>query len=249
MPWGGGRFVCKCIVAILFKLQLFYNLLFHEQMCVREEERIIMLNKKTIGAFVAAATLLSGFTFAALAPVAFANDGTGDTNQTEHSDNDVIFADEAFWLRAKKSMRIPPYGNGITVKQARDYNSYLDLGLLALSSVAVMQGGTPSIVGPHRGIVSKLDALKYFPNVTSIELLGNEVSDFSPLAKLKHLNSLYLNINESKAANAKLPYIENLKKLDLSGNDIFIKKGYKLSLIHISEPTRPCLSSRMPSSA
>ena len=47
-----------CIAALLFKLQLFYNLLFHAQMRVREEERISMLNKKTIGAFVAAATLL-----------------------------------------------------------------------------------------------------------------------------------------------------------------------------------------------
>ena len=39
-----------------------------------------MLKKKAIGAFVAAATLLSGFAFASFAPVAFANDGNSGSD-------------------------------------------------------------------------------------------------------------------------------------------------------------------------
>ena len=199
-----------------------------------------MLKKKAIGAFVAAATLLSGFAFASLAPVAFANDGTGDTNQTEHNDNDVIkFADKEFESRAKQSMDNYDLRNhntdhnysrnGIEIKQAREYNGFLRLGLFAFQIMNITPSGG-SIAGSFPSSVSKLDDLKYFPNVTDVSLSGNEVSDFSPLSSLSHLDTLSLNINTSKVPNAKLPYIKNLRKLELSSNDrIFFKEGYTLT--------------------
>ena len=57
-----------------------------------------MLKKKAIGAFVAAATLLSGFAFASLAPVAFATDGNSGSDIEKNCEVREKYDDERLGL-------------------------------------------------------------------------------------------------------------------------------------------------------
>ena len=212
-----------CIAALLFKLQLFYNLLFHAQMRVREEERISMLNKKTIGAFVAAATLLSGFAFASLPPVALASTGGNTSGQTGHNDNDAIqFADKEFGLWAIHSSQeahvIGPDDTKITYGQAKSFTGKLEFFYHRLGYTDVSKS------------VSNISDLQYFPNATGVELGEfNNVSDFSPLSHLTKLTILKISLYNGKKDLSSLPQMDSVKNFTLNASTYFPRVSNRIS--------------------
>lgn len=181
-----------------------------------------MLKKKAIGALVAAATLLSGFAFASLPPVALASTGSGDTNQTVHSDSDVIqFKSENFKIVSLSSM-----GNAhaikkdgvITYGEARAFAGDLDLGWDSLDLFR------------ENRVVSNISDLQYFPNVTSVELGEfNNVSDFSPLSHLKNLTSLEISLYNGKKDLSTLPQMDSVKHFTLHASRLFPKVSNRIS--------------------
>ena len=81
-------------------------------------------------------------------------------------------------------------------------------------------GGQPAILYPEKEILD----VPGFPNLTGEELTNRLIEQLNGFDTPIHLNETVLEIEKQE-------------------------EGFKLSLIHISEPTRPVCSSRMPSSA
>ncbi len=182
-----------------------------------------MLNKKTIGAFVAAATLLSGFAFASLPPAAFASTSGNTSSQTEHSDNDVIqFADKEFGLCAIYSLNqanvINSYDTGITYGQAKSFTGKLEFFYHRLGYTDVSKS------------VSNISDLQYFPKATGVELGEfNNVSDFSPLSHLTKLTSLNISVYNGNKDFSSLPQMNSVKHFRLNASTYFPRVNNQIS--------------------
>lgn len=195
---------------------------------VREEERIIMLKKKAIGAFVAAATLLSGFAFASLAPVAFANDGSGDTNQTEHSDNDVInFASDYFKEKVLDEVKAITDENGqkvfpdnlkdITYGQAKRVE-FLNLSADVYGYSKDKDGHITYMSTKPSPKVVDISDLRYFPNLTHLRLSFTNVENLKPLKNLTKLTHLAISGCEKVSDFSVIQNLKNLENLNVSEN-------------------------------
>ena len=202
-----------CIAALCLSCSHLTILLFHTPMCVREEERIIMLKKKAIGAFVAAATLLSGFAFASLPPVAFASTSGNTSGQTEHNDNDVIqFKDGKF-----KSGAIYSLSNVGTIWQDDQNITYAQAG--SFTGKLEFFHHDLNYPGDVVHSVSNISDLQYFPNVTSVELGEfNNVSNFSPLSHLKNLTSLNISVYNGNKDFSSLPQMNSVRHFRLNAS-------------------------------
>ena len=202
-----------CIAALCLSCSHLTILLFHTPMCVREEERIIMLKKKAIGAFVAAATLLSGFAFASLPPVAFASTSGNKSGQTEHNDNDVIqFKDGKF-----KSDAIYSLSNVGTIWQDDQNITYAQAG--SFTGKLEFFHHDLNYPGDVVHSVSNISDLQYFPNVTSVELGEfNNVSNFSPLSHLKNLTSLNISVYNGNKDFSSLPQMNSVRHFRLNAS-------------------------------
>ena len=221
---GGGvdLFMNALYSCVLFKLQLFYNLLFHAQMRVREEERISMLNKKTIGAFVAAATLLSGFAFASLPPVALAS--TNDDNKIINFQNPVVKKEALYLLNHNngggKELTDVTEGQAKRLTSIRlntntgDSNNFSDLKYFtSLKKVSLWTSAVPT----------GLDSLKSLHNLESLRIGSTlrkvNISDISGLTNLKSLEiNNATNLDDTKVNELK--DLTKLKKLTITGSDI-----------------------------
>ena len=170
-----------------------------------------MLKKKAIGAFVAAATLLSGFAFASLPPVAFAStSGGGNTENSTHSDSDnIVFKNLGFKqdvLNSLKSSGIikNSIAAEVTYGQAKQATS-LDL---------------TTYVGNTNPDFSDIEN---FPNLETLEFEYCTLSDksLSSIGKLTKLTKL--NISGSTISGiTSLEPLRNLTKLQELTIDIYL---------------------------
>ena len=183
-----------------------------------------MLNKKTIGAFVAAATLFSGFAFASLPPVALASTNTNNSGQTGHGDNDAIqFNDKRFKSAAVYSLNqanvIGSYDANITYGQAKSFTGKLEFFHHNINRP-----------GDVENSVSNISDLQYFPNATGVELGEfNNVSDFSPLSHLKNLTSLKISLYNGKKDLSSLPQMDSVKNFTLNASTYFPRVNNQIS--------------------
>lgn len=159
-----------------------------------------MLNKKAIGAFVAAVTLLSGFAFASLPPVAFASTSSGNTSDgSGHADSDnIVFKNQYFKNLVISSLKdgtnpIIKDGavNEITYAQARSVKS-LKLSLYNYDNTDISD-------------------IENFSNLETLEFDGGKFSNesLSSIGKLTKLTKLTI----SHASIVDISSLESLKNL------------------------------------
>lgn len=159
-----------------------------------------MLNKKAIGAFVAAVTLLSGFAFASLPPVAFASSSSGNTSDgSGHADSDnIVFKNQYFKNLVISSLKdgtnpIIKDGavNEITYAQARSVKS-LKLSLYNYDNTDISD-------------------IENFSNLETLEFDGGKFSNesLSSIGKLTKLTKLTI----SHASIVDISSFESLKNL------------------------------------
>ena len=180
-----------------------------------------MLNKKTIGAFVAAATLLSGFAFASLPPAALAS--TSDDNKIINFQNPVV-KKEALYLLNRNNGGVEltdvTEGQAKTLTAMRlntntgDSNNFSDLKYFTgLTKVALWTSANPT----------GLDSLKSLPNLESLRIGSTlrkvNVSDISSLTNLKSLEiNGATNLNDNNVTELK--GLTKLNKITIADSDI-----------------------------
>lgn len=156
-----------------------------------------MLNKKAIGAFVAAVTLLSGFAFASLPPVAFASPSSGNTNENgTHSDSDnIVFKNQAFKNAVIRSLK---YGT----------NPIISVDEITYAQAKSVKNLELSLYGDKSTDISDIEN---FPNLESIEFEYGEFSNesLSSIGKLTKLTK----INISHSSIDGISSLESLKGL------------------------------------
>ncbi len=180
-----------------------------------------MLNKKTIGAFVAAATLISGFAFASLPPAAFAS--TSEDNKIINFQNSVVKKVALYSLNRSHSggeLTDVTEGQAKTLKSMNintndgDSNNFSDLKYFTgLQKVHLWTSGDPT----------GLDSLKSIPTLESLSI-GSTLRkvNISDISDLKQLKSLAINgatnLNDSDVS--KLSGLTNLKKITITDSGI-----------------------------
>lgn len=187
-----------------------------------------MLNKKAIGAFVAAVTLLSGFAFASLPPVAFAStSGGGNTENSVHDDNDnIVFKNQDFKYAVLNSLKSSgiiknsiatevTYGQAKQVKSLdlTTYNSdtstdfsgienFINLESLKFDGGAFSDDSLKSI-----GKLTKLTKL----NISGSTITG--ITSLEPLKNLTNLQELTIDDYSKSTSVSDLSPLKNLTKL------------------------------------
>lgn len=187
-----------------------------------------MLNKKAIGAFVAAVTLLSGFAFASLPPVAFASSSSGNTNESgTHSDSDnIVFKNQDFKQAVLNSLKSSgiiknsiatevTYGQAKQVKSLdlTTYNSdtstdfsgienFINLESLKFDGGAFSDDSLKSI-----GKLTKLTKL----NISGSTITG--ITSLEPLKNLTNLQELTIDDYSKSTSVSDLSPLKNLTKL------------------------------------
>lgn len=161
-----------------------------------------MLNKKAIGAFVAAVTLLSGFAFASLPPVAFAStSGGGNTENSVHDDNDnIVFKNQDFKYAVLNSLKSSgiiknSIATEVTYGQAKQVKS-LDLTTYK-SNTSTDFSGIENFINLESlkfdGGAFSDDSLKSIGKLTKLTKLnisGSTISGITSLDSLKSLTKL-----------------------------------------------------------
>lgn len=187
-----------------------------------------MLNKKAIGAFVAAVTLLSGFAFASLPPVAFAStSGGGNTENSVHDDNDnIVFKNQDFKYAVLNSLKSSgiiknSIATEVTYGQAKQVKS-LDLTTYK-SNTSTDFSGIENFINLESlkfdGGAFSDDSLKSIGKLTKLTKLnisGSTISGITGLDSLKSLTKLQeLTIDDySKSTSVSdLSPLQNLTKL------------------------------------
>ncbi len=187
-----------------------------------------MLNKKAIGAFVAAVTLLSGFAFASLPPVAFAStSGGGNTENSVHSDNDnIVFKNQDFKYAVLNSLKSSgiiknSIATEVTYGQAKQVKS-LDLTTYK-SNTSTDFSGIENFINLESlkfdGGAFSDDSLKSIGKLTKLTKLnisGSTITGITSLEPLKNLTKLQeLTIDDySKSTSVSdLSPLQNLTKL------------------------------------
>ena len=159
-----------------------------------------MLNKKTIGAFVAAATLLSGFAFASLPPVAFASTNSNTSSQIEHKDTDVIqFKDDEFKHTVIRTLK--NQNPSIISKDANDITYAEAMKVTSLKFDFY----------DYRSAVDISD-IENFSNLKSLELDYAKLSSLEPIGKLTKLTKLTISHDIDNISN--LQPLSSLKDLE-----------------------------------
>ena len=180
-----------------------------------------MLKKKAIGALVAAATLLSGFAFASLPPVAFAS--TSEDNKIINFQNTVVKKVALYSLNRSHSggeLTDVTEGQAKTLKSMNintndgDSNNFSDLKYFTgLQKVHLWTFGNPT----------GLDSLKSMPKLESLSI-GSTLRkvNIADISGLKQLKSLAINgatnLNDSNVNGLK--ELTNLKKITISDSGI-----------------------------
>lgn len=159
-----------------------------------------MLNKKAIGAFVAAVTLLSGFAFASLPPVAFASPSSGNTNESgTHSDSDnVAFKNQDF---KKYVIDFLKEGTNPIIKDG----AVNDITYAQAKSVKNLKLSLPSYDS------ADISDIENFPNLESIEFEYGKFSNdsLSSIGKLTNLTKISI----THASIDGISSLESLKDL------------------------------------
>ncbi len=198
-----------------------------------------MLKKKAIGAFVAAATLLSGFAFASLAPVAFAStSGGGNTENSVHSDNDnIVFKNQDFKYAVLNSLKSSgiiknSIATEVTYGQAKQVKS-LDLTTYN-SDTSTDFSGIENFINLESlkfdGGAFSDDSLKSIGKLTKLTKLnisGSTISGITSLDSLKSLTNLqeltidiYLSTPTSVSDLSPLKDLTKLTKLHIATKSV-----------------------------
>ncbi len=221
-----------------------------------------MLKKKAIGAFVAAATLLSGFAFTSLAPVAFANDGSGDTENSVHNDNDnIVFKNQDFKYAVLNSLKSSgiiknKIATEVTYAQAKQAKS-LDLTTYR-SNTSTDFSGIENFINLESlkfdGGAFSDDSLKSIGKLTKLTKLnisGSTISGITSLDSLKSLTNLqeltidiYLGTPTSVSDLSPLKNLTNLTKLHIATKSVTslepLKNLTKLQELYLQDGDGRC---------
>lgn len=188
-----------------------------------------MLNKKAIGAFVAAVTLLSGFAFASLPPVAFAStSGGGNTENSVHDDNDnIVFKNQDFKYAVLNSLKSSgiiknSIATEVTYGQAKQVKS-LDLTTYK-SNTSTDFSGIENFINLESlkfdGGAFSDDSLKSIGKLTKLTKLnisGSTISGITSLDSLKSLTKLqelYLQDGNGRCKISDISKLTNFKDLE-----------------------------------
>lgn len=220
-----------------------------------------MLNKKAIGAFVAAVTLLSGFAFASLPPVAFASSSSGNTNESgTHSDSDnIVFKNKDFKNAVIRSLK---YGTNpiisvdeITYAQAKSVKN-LELSLYGDKSTDISDiENFPNLTSLKfdGGTFSdrSLESFGKLTNLTKLDISGSSIKDITTLKSLKSLTNLqeltidiYLSTPTSVSDLSPLKNLTNLTKLHIVTGNVTdltpLKNLTKLKTLYLEDGHGKC---------
>ena len=220
-----------------------------------------MLNKKAIGAFVAAVTLLSGFAFASLPPVAFASaSGGGNTENSVHDDNDnIVFKNQDFKNAVIRSLK---YGTNpiinvdeITYAQAKSVKN-LELSLYGDNSTDISDiENFPNLTSLKfdGGTFSdrSLESFGKLTNLTKLDISGSSIKDITTLKSLKSLTNLqeltidiYLSTPTSVSDLSPLKNLTNLTKLHIVTGNVTdltpLKNLTKLKTLYLEDGHGKC---------
>lgn len=221
-----------------------------------------MLNKKAIGAFVAAVTLLSGFAFASLPPVAFAStSGGGNTENSVHDDNDnIVFKNQDFKYAVLNSLKSSgiiknSIATEVTYGQAKQVKS-LDLTTYK-SNTSTDFSGIENFINLESlkfdGGAFSDDSLKSIGKLTKLTKLnisGSTISGITSLDSLKSLTNLQeLTIDDySKSTSVSdlspLKNLTNLTKLHIVTGNVTdltpLKNLTKLKTLYLEDGHGKC---------
>lgn len=222
-----------------------------------------MLNKKAIGAFVAAVTLLSGFAFASLPPVAFAStSGGGNTENSVHDDNDnIVFKNQDFKYAVLNSLKSSgiiknSIATEVTYGQAKQVKS-LDLTTYK-SNTSTDFSGIENFINLESlkfdGGAFSDDSLKSIGKLTKLTKLnisGSTISGITSLDSLKSLTKLqeltidiYLGTTTSVSDLSPLKDLTKLTKLRIPTKSVTsldpIKSLTKLQELYLQDGNGRC---------
>lgn len=222
-----------------------------------------MLNKKAIGAFVAAVTLLSGFAFASLPPVAFASSSSGNTNESgTHSDSDnIVFKNQDFKQAVLNSLKSSgiiknSIATEVTYGQAKQVKS-LDLTTYN-SDTSTDFSGIENFINLESlkfdGGAFSDDSLKSIGKLTKLTKLnisGSTISGITSLDSLKSLTNLqeltidiYLGTTTSVSDFSPLKNLTKLTKLRIATKSVTsldpIKSLTKLQELYLQDGNGRC---------
>lgn len=222
-----------------------------------------MLNKKAIGAFVAAVTLLSGFAFASLPPVALAStSGGGNTENSVHDDNDnIVFKNQDFKYAVLNSLKSSgiiknSIATEVTYGQAKQVKS-LDLTTYK-SNTSTDFSGIENFINLESlkfdGGAFSDDSLKSIGKLTKLTKLnisGSTISGITSLDSLKSLTKLqeltidiYLGTTTSVSDLSPLKDLTKLTKLRIPTKSVTsldpIKSLTKLQELYLQDGNGRC---------